>query len=252
MSGQEKQTSLWEESCYSPMEIEKARDTAMRCYAGNPNRGGVAAASYKPLSSVWDGEDNELIEKMLNFYPKRPPRRILDATVNRGRFWIGSDRWVIGLDINGHHRPTVIGNNMKMPFRDGAFDVVVYDPPHIPNQGRDRLKDFTTRFGLGERSPKENGYNFSHFYGPFAAEAYRVLKQDGILLCKITDYVHHHRMQWAHIQVILAASSVGFQPCDYIVKIRKGPIIDPRWKKAHHARRRHCFWLVFRKSNKCE
>jgi hypothetical protein len=36
------------------------------------------------------------------------------------------------------------------------------------------------------------------------------------------------------------------------VKIRKGPIIDPRWKIAHHSRRQHCYWLVFRKSDKCE
>jgi hypothetical protein len=28
--------------------------------------------------------------------------------------------------------------------------------------------------------------------------------------------------------------------------------VDPRWKKAHHARRHHCYWLVLRKSDKCE
>jgi hypothetical protein len=36
------------------------------------------------------------------------------------------------------------------------------------------------------------------------------------------------------------------------VKVRKGPIVDPKWQTAHHARRRHSYWLVFRKSNKCE
>jgi hypothetical protein len=208
--------------------------------------------SYQPLPSVWEGEDSDLLERMLAFYPRRSPKLILDATVNRGRFWTGNSRSVIGLDINVSYKPSVIGNNLQMPFRASSFDVVVYDPPHIPNQGRDRQKDFTTRFGLGARSPKENGYNFSHLYRPFAYEAYRVLAPEGILFCKITDYVHHHRMQWAHIQLVEAASSVGFQPCDCIVKIRKGPIVDPRWKKAHHARRHHCYWLVFRKSNKCE
>jgi hypothetical protein len=28
--------------------------------------------------------------------------------------------------------------------------------------------------------------------------------------------------------------------------------MSPRWKNAHHARRQHCYWLVFRKSTKCE
>jgi hypothetical protein len=45
---------------------------------------------------------------------------------------------------------------------------------------------------------------------------------------------------------------VGFRACDCIVKIRKGPIIDPKWKIAHHTRRQHSYWLVFRKSPKCE
>jgi hypothetical protein len=208
--------------------------------------------SYQPLPSVWEGDDSDLLELMLNFYPRTEPKMILDATINRGRFWLGSQRPVIGLDINFHYRPHVMGDNMQMPFRQDTFDVVVYDPPHIPNQGKDRLKDFNLRFGLGLKSPKENGYNFSHLYPAFVQEAYRVLKREGILLCKITDYIHHHRYQWAHVEIILAASEVGFKPCDCIIKIRKGPIIDPRWKKAHHTRRHHCYWLIFRKSNKCE
>jgi len=156
------------------------------------------------------------------------------------------------MDINRRYRPAVIGNNMKMPFKSETLDVVVYDPPHIPNQGKDKQKDFQDRFGLVLKSPKENGYNFTHLYAPFSKEAYRVLKSEGILLAKITDYIHHHRYQWAHVELINAASEVGFKPCDCIVKIRKGPIKDPRWKVAHHSRRHHCYWLIFRKSKKCE
>ncbi len=211
-----------------------------------------AKATYQPLGSVWDGEDAELLENVLSFYPRTTPKRILDATVNGGRFWSGSKRPVIGLDIEIQHRPDIVADNVRMPFRGEAFDVVVYDPPHIPNQGKDNEKDFNTRFGLVLRSPKENGYTFSHTYPPFATEAYRVLKPEGILLCKIADYVHHHRYNWAHLDFIQAATQVGFRACDCIIKIRKGPIIDPRWKIAHHTRRQHCYWLVFRKSPKCE
>ena len=141
---------------------------------------------------------------------------------------------------------------MHMPFGNATFDVVVYDPPHVPNQGRDKSKDFNTRFGLVLKSSVENGYNFSHLYPPFVREAYRVLKPEGILLCKIADYVHGHRFQWAHIELVQAAVAVGFTACDCIVKVRKGPIVSPRWHTAHHARRHHCYWLVFRKSDRCE
>ena len=212
----------------------------------------AAASEYKPLPSVWDGEDSELLERLLSFYPRTEPKRILDATVNGGRFWKGSTRPVIGMDIAASHRPLVLGDNMAMPFGNAVFDVVVYDPPHIPNQGKDKVKDFNSRFGLGERSSKERGYTFSHLYPPFMREAYRTLIPEGILLCKIADYVHGHQYQWAHVELLQAATAAGFRACDCIIKIRKGPIIDPRWKVAHHSRRQHCYWLIFRKSDKCE
>jgi len=218
----------------------------------NPQTSQAQTFKYQPPASVWYGNDAELLEVMLNFYPKRPPQRVLDATVNAGRFWRSSQRPVIGMDAEFRHRPAIVGDNAQMPLRDGIMDVVVYDPPHIPNQGKDRSKDFNTRFGLTLKSPKENGYSFAHLYPPFVVEAYRVLTPQGLLICKITDYVHGHRFQWAHVDLIQAATAAGFSPCDCIVKVRKGPIIDPRWKTAHHARRHHCYWLVFRKSTKCE
>jgi hypothetical protein len=207
---------------------------------------------YEPFGSVWDGDDAELLEKLLRFYPRKRPRKILDATVNRGRFWRGSKRRIVGLDNQIEHKPNVVAQNTQMPFRDEAFEVIVYDPPHIPNQGKDNEKDFNKRFGLVLRSSKENSYTFAHTYPPFVKEAYRVLIPEGILLCKITDYVHHHRYNWAHVDLIHAANEVGFRACDCIIKIRKGPIIDPKWKNAHHTRRQHCYWIVFRKSKKCE
>jgi SAM-dependent methyltransferase len=207
---------------------------------------------YEPLPSVWYGGDAELLEELLTFYPRKRPQRILDATVNKRRFWQGSKRRITGLDIDARYKPDVVANNTAMPFPDEDFDVVVYDPPHIPNQGKDNTKDFNKRFGLVLRSPKENGYALTHTFPPFVREAFRVLRPEGILLCKITDYIHHHRYQWAHIEFVNAARAVGFIPCDCIIKIRKGPIIDPKWKTAHHSRRQHCYWLVFRKSKKCE
>lgn len=208
--------------------------------------------SYQALSSLWAGEDSGLLNLLLDFYPRKRPKRILDATVNKGRFWRGSRFSFVGMDIDRHYQPALVGDNMRMPFKTGVFDVVVYDPPHVPNQGEDRQKDFSKRFGLGIKSSAENGYNFSHLYKAFSREAHRILRPEGILLCKITDYIHNHRYQWAHMEMVRSASLAGFNPCDCIVKTRKGPIVDPKWKIAHHARRQHCFWLVFRKSSKCE
>jgi hypothetical protein len=167
-------------------------------------RSDCAPATYQPLPSIWEGSDADLLQRMLHFYPRKPPKLILDATVNAGRFWTGTERRVIGLDVNPEYRPQVVADNRLMPFKDRCFDVVVYDPPHIPNQGSD------------------------------------------------ADYVHNHRYQWEHVEVVRAATEAGFCACDCIVKVRKGPLVDPKWKTAHHARRQHCFWLVFRKSTRCK
>ncbi len=209
-------------------------------------------ATYQPLASIWDGTDSALLERMLDFYPRNRPEIILDATVNLRRFWTGSERKVFGIDIDARVRPDVVADNRRLPFRDRCFEVVVYDPPHVPNQGADRSKDFNTRFGLVLKSSAEDGYNFTHLYPPFVREAFRVLRPEGVLFCNIADYIHNHRYQWAHIDLQQAAVDAGFRACDCIVKIRKGPIVDPKWKRAHHARRRHCYWLVFRKSARCE
>ena len=233
---------------FRPQVIPPSRTPA----GGSPARPATRTSDYVTLGSVWHGEDWELLERMLSFYPKKRPRRILDATVNGGRFWRGSNRTVVGMDIAPTHKPTIIADNIYMPFLDRAFDVVVYDPPHVPNQGQDRAKDFSARFGLVLRSPKEHGYTLTHTYPPFLAEAYRVLIGEGVLLCKITDYVHNHRYQWAHVELIESAKKAGFCPCDCIIKVRNGPIIDPKWKVAHHSRRQHSYWLVFRKSTACE
>ncbi len=207
---------------------------------------------YDALPSIWEEDDSKLLEKMLDFYPSSPPELILDATVNEGRFWRGINRPVIGLDLDSRYRPTVVGDSLVLPFQDAVFDVVVYDPPHVPNHGRERLKDFNVRFGVRVKSGRDTDYKLSFMFPDFATEAFRVLKPDGILLSKISDYIHNHRYQWAHIDLIHAAEAAGLMPCDCIIKVRKGPIIDPKWKAAYHARRRHCYWLVFRKSKKCE
>src|SRR5258706_13435667 len=99
-----------------------------------------AKVQYKPLPSVWDGEDAELIELMLAFYPRKRPKRILDATVNGGRFWRGSKRKIVGLDIAQAHRPSVVGSKTQKPFRNRRFYLGGYDPPPLPKPGKNDQK----------------------------------------------------------------------------------------------------------------
>ena len=112
---------------------------------------------YSPISSVWEGNDGDLIEAMLRFYPSIAPEPILDATHNKGRFWKGSARDVISMDINPKFNPMILGDNRKMDgVPDASFGTVVYDPPHVGPQGRDKSsKKFDEDFGATVACGKE-------------------------------------------------------------------------------------------------
>ncbi len=213
----------------------------------------IVLDDYRPISSVWTGTDSDLLETMLRFYPAIDPAPILDATYNTGRIWGDSQRPVVSMDIDPRYSTDIIADNRDMPVEDESFAVVVYDPPHVGPQGRDKSKKrFDVDFGATVECGKEQDWNLSYLYPPFLDEAMRVLKPDGLLLAKITDMVNNHRSKWPHCDFMQMADDAGFTVCDLIVKVREGPMKSTKWKRAHHARKRHCFWIVCRKSTRCE
>lgn len=215
---------------------------------------GNSAKQYSPISSVWEGNDGDLIEEMLRFYATIPPTPILDSTYNAGRFWKGSKRRVVSMDIDPQYNPMIVGDNREMKdVRTSRFGVVVYDPPHVGPQGRDKSsKRFDVDFGATAECGGEQDWSLSYLYPPFLKQAKRVLKPNGLLLAKITDMVNNHRSKWSHCDFIRMADEAGFTVCDLIVKIRNGPMVSTKWKQAHHARKRHCFWIVCRNGDRCE
>lgn len=222
--------------------------------SGNEEACSERAEKYAPLSSVWERGDGELLEKMLQFYATIPPEPILDSTYNSGRMWKGSIRNVVSMDHNPKFNTMIIGDNREMVgVPDSNFGAVIYDPPHVGPQGRDKSKKrFDLDFGATLECGKEQEWTLSYLYPPFLNQAKRVLKPNGLLLAKITDMVNCHRSRWPHSDFIQMASDAGFTVCDMIIKIRKGPMISSKWKVAHHARKRHCFWIVCRNGKSCE
>ena len=98
----------------------------------------------------------------------------------------------------------------------------------------------------------DENWTLSYLYPPFLEQAKRVLKPEGLLLAKITDMVNSHRSKWAHCDFMRMAEEAGFTVCDLIIKVRTGPMVSTKWKTAHHARKRHCFWIVCRNGERCE
>ena len=211
-------------------------------------------STYAPISSVWEGTDSALLEAIFKFYPTIPVEPILDSTYNAGRFWKDSKREVVSMDINPQYKPMIVADNRKMEGVPSAkYGVVVYDPPHVGPQGRDKSqKRFDVDFGATMECGKDQDWNLSYLYPAFLKQAKRVLKPDGLLLAKITDMVNCHKSKWPHCDFMRMAEETGFTVCDLIIKVRKGPMVSTKWKNAYHARKRHCFWIVCRNGNECE
>jgi len=111
-------------------------------WTGSQSMNGNGNGSYRPLSSVWEGSDGELLEAVFRFYPVIPVEPILDATYNAGRFWKGSKRRVVSMDINPKYQPDIVADNREMKgVRSNRFGVVVFDPPHVGPQGRDKSRE---------------------------------------------------------------------------------------------------------------
>ena len=138
---------------------------------------GTEAGDYNALSSVWTGTDAELLTEMLGFYPVIDAEPILDATYNTGRMWRGTGITPVSMDIDPQYEPDIVADNRVMDGVLGdSYAVVVYDPPHVGPQGRDKSsKRFDVDFGATMACGKEHGWSLSYLYPPFLEQAKRVL-----------------------------------------------------------------------------
>jgi hypothetical protein len=213
--------------------------------------------------SVVSAQDHEILTDMIEFY-SNPQAIVLDVTANARKMWKGvkhaltEPRRVFFTDVDHAMSPDVACDFRALPFVGGMFDVVVWDPPHLPSaaasehSGSGSLgKKWIERYGLGRSL---QGDNVSGFFVPFLHEALRVLAPEGLIFAKIKDFVHNHRYQWTLVDFIQAVRSVdGLTPCD--LRINRHPsagnLKSSKWEKAHHVRNAHCWWVVVRKG-RCE
>jgi hypothetical protein len=119
----------------------------------------------------------------LEQYADPKPYTGLDATASLRGYWRGRDQrgWVF-LDRRARVKPDIVASNEYLPFQEGVFQQIFYDPPSVL-RGR----------GHWEFSSME--FRYTHWRGPnyFRAnldlcneEFYRVMKPDGTMLVKYT------------------------------------------------------------------
>lgn len=205
--------------------------------------------------SVLLGRDPQALAILLRLHAPSSPR-ILDCTFNTGKMWKGSgfapDHT---MDINPVLDVDTVGDFCRMPFEPCSFDVVVFDPPHLPNAyaTNDRRSGHADVYGVRVQDVARAGENVSGLFPGFLREAQRVLAADGVVIAKLSDLVHNHRYQWQLVDFVVAVRESGLTPCDLLIKRDPagGNLSSSRWKNVRHLRRVHSWFVVARKG-RCE
>lgn len=85
-------------------------------------------------------------------------------------------------------------------------------------------------------------------YFKAGGEAYRVLREPGVLIVKCQDEVSANTQHLTHVEIINAYEAMGFYTKDLFVVVRPNRLGVSRILKQVHARQNHSYFLVFVKN----
>jgi DNA modification methylase len=92
--------------------------------------------------------------------------------------------------------------------------------------------------------PKWHGA-VTDLYYKAGEEAFRVLKENGVMIVKCQDEVSANRQWLTHVEIINHYEKLGFYTKDLFVIVRQNRAVIARLKKQVHARKNHSYFLVF-------
>lgn len=110
--------------------------------------------------------------------------KILDATSGMKGIWRGKNvSNILFLDVNKDVKPDIVASNENLPFRDGSFEKVVFDPPQFVLSKAENALPIHKRYGFWLRKQ-----DFFDNLKAVNKEFSRVLKEDGSLLMKFCTF----------------------------------------------------------------
>lgn len=170
---------------------------------------------------------------------------VLDATIGvAGGFW---KQWKPEQLTTNDVDPTVLADFHEdaraLPFADGQFDSVVFDPPYKLN-GTPALGEQDRRFGVHERATLAERFDL---LVAGAVECHRACSR--FVLIKCQDMVEGGRMRWQTEEVTKALRAVGAGRVDEFLFLGGGRP-QPGGRKQRTAYYRPSTLLVFSKTEK--
>lgn len=215
------------------------------------NRVANGVATNDLVFSAHLGTNDEVFPHVVRLYVPEGSK-IADVTYGRGVFWKQIDTSKYEL------HPSDLKNGvdcLKLPYGDGMFDVVVFDPPymHTPggtaHNGHQNYEEYYSNNGTNHSSKKYHEAVLDLYYLA-ANEARRILRGDGIYILKCQDEVCANQQRLTHVELINELEKKGFVVEDLFVVLRRNKPGVSRMLRQVHARKNHSYFLVFRKAVK--
>ena len=230
-------------------------DKAVSIASPNPdhgqNRGQRHVRNGNPTNdlvfSAYAGGNECVFPHILSLYVA-PQSVIADVTYGRGVFWrnVPEDRYAV--------LPTDIQQGVDcrdLPYENGGIDCVVLDPPYMHTPGgtahtvHSAFERHYRNNGTGNNTARKYHEAVLALYEDAGVEAYRVLRERGVLIVKCQDEVCSNRQRFTHVEVMQAYERIGFVTEDLFVVVRQNRPGVSRTVRQVHARKNHSYFLVF-------
>ena len=239
----------------SPSVKEQLSLYSVQRPTGNRRKSPDGIVTSDLICTAHVGTNEELFPHILDLHV--PAGAVVaDVTYGTGIFWKRVQKGKYKL------KPTDISAGVDcrdLPYRDETIDCVVLDPPYMEGlhrrsrshlAGRGTYAAFRETYSNGEESRGGPKYHSAvlDLYFRAGKEAYRVLREFGVMIVKCQDEVSANTQRLTHVEIIKEYESFGFYTKDLFVLVRPNRPAVSRILKQEHARKNHSYFLVFVKT----
>lgn len=175
---------------------------------------------------------------------------VADVTFGKGAFWSRVDQaayQLLATDL-------ATGTDCRaLPYPDESIDCVVIDPPYMHTPGGTAHVDhqnYEEYYRNNRPADVTKKYHEAvlELYFQAGEEAYRVLRNRGVVVLKCQDEVCAGKQRLTHVEIINQYAGFGLTIEDLFVLVRNNRPGVSRVLRQLHARKNHSYFLVFRKA----
>ena len=173
---------------------------------------------------------------------------VADVTYGKGVFWRRVPDGIYDLLATDISTGVDCRN---LPYGNAEVDCVVLDPPYMHSPGGTAhtvhfaFEKHYRNNGTGNRTHRKYHDAVLSLYEEAGREAYRVLRERGVLIVKCQDEVCSNRQRFTHVEIMQAYGKLGFVAEDLFVVVRTNRPGVSRVVQQVHARKNHSYFLVF-------